>query len=121
MKKHLNDHLKRCKYNAKISLKVTAYFNKPDMSLSKVIKDTVLNSSVALVVSDVRPLNAVEGDGLIQFANAMIKVGAKAILPSRFTIKRSIEKSASSSIEKLIEEVNKTIKKYSLVDITTDL
>ena len=31
------------------------------MSLSKVIKDTVLNSSVAFVVSDVRPLSAVEG------------------------------------------------------------
>ena len=98
------------------------------MSLSKVIKDTVLNSSVAFVVSDVRPLSAVEGDGLIQFANAMIKVGAsrgivdaKAILPSRFTIKRRIEKSASSSSERLIEEVNKAIKKYSLVGITTNL
>ena len=125
---HLNNHLKRCKYNAKISPKVIAYFGKFDMSLSKVIKDTVLNSSVAFVVSNVRPLSAVEGDGLIQFANAMIKVGAtqgivdaKAILPSRFTIKRSIEKSASSSSEKLIEEVNKAIKKYSLVGITTDL
>ena len=82
------------------------------MSLTKVIKDTVLNSSVAFVVSDVRPLSVVEGDGLIQFANAMIKVGAthgivdaKAILPSRFTIKRSIEKNALSSREKLIEEV----------------
>ena len=59
------------------------------MSLSKVIKDTVLNSSVAFVVSDVRPFSAVEGDGLIQFTNAMIKVGAahgivdaKAILPN---------------------------------------
>ena len=36
----------------------------------------MLNSSVAFVVSDVRPLSAVEGDGLMQFANAMIKVGA---------------------------------------------
>ena len=95
------------------------------MSLSKVIKDTVLNSSVAFV-SDVRPLSAVKGDR--QFANAMIKVGAthgivdaKAIFPSRFTIKRSTEKSVSSSSEKLIEEVNKAIKKYSLVGITTDL
>ena len=77
----------------------------------------MLNSSITFVVSDVRPLSAVEGDGLIQFANAMIKVGAthgivdaKAILPSRFTVKRSIEKSASSSNEKLIEEVNKDIK-----------
>ena len=43
------------------------------------------------------------------------------ILPSKFTIKRSIEKSASSSSEKLIEEVNKAIKKYSLVGITADL
>ena len=101
---HLNDHLKRCKYNAKISPKATAYFSKSDMSLLKIIKDTVLNSSIAFVVSDVRPLSAVKGDGLIQFANAMIKVGAthgivdaKAILPFRFTIKRSIEKSASSS------------------------
>ena len=92
------------------------------MSLSKVIKDTALNSSVAFVVSDVRPLNAVEDDGLIQLANAMIKVGAthgivdaKAILPSRYTIKRSIEKSASSFCEKLIEKVSKAIKKYSLV------
>ena len=125
---HLNDHLKRCKYNAKISPKITAYFTKSDISLSKVKKDTVLNSSVAFVASDVRPLSAVEGDGLIQFANAMIKVGAthgivdaKAILPSRFTIKRSIEKSASFSSEKLIEEVNKAIKKSSLVGITTDL
>ena len=124
---HLND-LKRCKYKAKISPKVTAYFSKSDMSLSKVIKDTVLNSSVAFVVSDVRPLSAVEDDGLIQFASAMIKIGAthgivdaKAILPSRFTIKRTIEKSASSSSEKLIEEVNKAIKKYSLVSITTYL
>ena len=58
---YLNDHLKRCKYNAKIFSKVTAYFSKSDMSLSKVIKDTVLNSSVAFVVSDVRPLSAVEG------------------------------------------------------------
>ena len=41
---HLNDHLKQCKYNAKIFPKVTAYFSKSDMSLSKVIKDTVLNS-----------------------------------------------------------------------------
>ena len=88
----------------------------------------MLNSSIAFFVSDVRPLNAVEGDGLIQFANAMIKVGAthgivdaKAILPSRFTIKRSIAKSALSSSEKLIEEINKAIKKYSLVGITTDL
>ena len=104
---HLNDHLKRCKYNAKISLKVTAYFSKSDMSLSKIIKDTVLNSSVAFVVSDVRPLSAMEGDGLVQFANAMIKLGAthgivdaKAILPSRFTMERSIEKSASSLNEK---------------------
>ena len=125
---HLNDHLKQCKYNAKISPKVTAYFSKCDMSLSKVIKDTVLNSSVAFVVSDVRPLSAVEGDGLIQFANAMIKVGvtrgivdAKAILSFKFTIKRNTEKKASSSSEKLIEEVNKAIKKYSLVRITTDL
>ena len=48
MEQHnLNDHLKQVKYNAKISLKVTAYFSKSDMSLSKVIKDTVLNSSVA--------------------------------------------------------------------------
>ena len=68
-----------------------------------------------------------EGDELIQFAKAMIKVGtihsivdAKAILPSRFAITSSIEKSASSSSEKLIEEVNKAIKKYSLVGITTD-
>ena len=83
------------------------------MSLSKVIKDTLLNSSVTFVVSDVRPLSTVEGDGLIRFANAMIKVGAthgivdaKAILPSSFTIKRSVEESASSSSEKLIEEVN---------------
>ena len=45
---HLNDHLKRCKYNAKISPKVTAYFSKSGMSLSKVIKNTVLNSSVNL-------------------------------------------------------------------------
>ena len=125
---HLNDHLKRCKYNAKISLKVTAYFSKSDMSLSKVMKNTVLNSSVAFVVSDVRPLSAMEGDGLIQFANAMIKVGAtqgivdaKAVLPSRFTIKKSIEKSVSSLSEKLIEEVNKAIKKYSLVGITIEL
>ena len=58
----------------------------------------------------------------------MIKVGAthgivnaKVILPSRFTIKKSIEESASSSSEKLIEEVYKAIKKYSLVGITTDL
>ena len=58
----------------------------------------------------------------------MIKVGAthgidnaEAILPSRFTVKRSIEKSASSSSEKLIEEINKAIKKYSLVGIITDL
>ena len=92
------------------------------MSLSKVIKDTVLNSSVAFVVSDVRPLSAVEGDELIQFTNAMIKVeathgivDAKAILLSRFTIKKSIEKSASSSSKKLIEKVNKVIKKYILV------
>ena len=105
---HLNDHLKRCKYNSKISPKVTAYCSKSDMSLSKVIKNTVLNSSVAFVASDVRPLSAVESDGLIQFANAMIKVGAtysivdaKAILPSRFTIKKSIEKSVSCSSEKL--------------------
>ena len=35
---HLNDHLKQCNYNAKISPKVTAYFNKSDTSLSKVIK-----------------------------------------------------------------------------------
>ena len=40
--------------------------SKSNMSLSKVIKDTVLNSSVAFVVSDVRPLSAVEGDGLIR-------------------------------------------------------
>ena len=119
---HLNDRVKQCKYNAKISPKVTAYFSKSDISLSKVIKDTVLNSSVAFVVSDVRPLSAMEGDGLIQFANAMTKVevthglvDAKAILPSRITIKRSIEKSASSSTEKLIKEVNKVIKKYSLL------
>ena len=125
---HLNDRLKRCKYNAKISPKVTAYFSKSKMSLSKVIKDTVLNSSVAFVVSDVRPSSAVEVDGLIQFANAMIKVGAthgivdaKTILPSRFTIERSIEKSASSSSEKLIKEVNKAIKKYSLVGVITGL
>ena len=92
------------------------------MSLSKVIKDTVLSSSVAFVVSDVRPSSAVEGDELIQFVNAMIKVGAthgivdaKAILPSRFTLKRSIEKSASFSSKKLIEEANKAIKKYSFV------
>ena len=59
------------------------------MSLSKVIKDTVLNSSIAFVVSDVKPLSAVEGNGLIQFANAITKVGAahgivdaKAILPN---------------------------------------
>ena len=98
------------------------------MSLSKVIKDTVLNSSVTFVVSNVKPLSAVEGDGLIQFENVIIKVGAthgivdaKAILPSRFTIKISIEKSASSSSEKLIEEVNQVIKKYSLVGIATDL
>ena len=96
---HLNDHLKRCKYNAKISPKVTAYFSKSDTSLSKVIKDPMLNSSVASDVSDVRPLSAVEGDGLIQFSNAMIKVGAthgitdaQAILLSRFTVKRNIEK-----------------------------
>ena len=50
------------------------------MSLSKVIKDTVFNSSVAFVVSDVRSLSAVEGDGLIQFANAMIKIGAHMAL-----------------------------------------
>ena len=125
---HLNDHLKRCKYNAKISPEVTAYFSRSDMSLSKVIKDPILNSSIALAVSDVRPLSAVEGDGLIQFSNAMIKVGAthgivdaQAILLSRFTVKRNIEKSASFSSQKLIEEVNKAIKKYSLVDITTDL
>ena len=49
---HLNDHLKQCKYDAKISPKVTAYFSESDMSLSKVIKDTVLNSLVAFVVSD---------------------------------------------------------------------
>ena len=125
---HLNDHLKQCKYNAKISPKVTAYFSKCDTSLSKVTKTTVLNSSVAFVVLDVRPLSAVEGDGLIQFSNTMIKVGAthgivdaKAILPTRFTIKRSIEKSVSSKSEKLIEEVNTAIKKNILVDITTDL
>ena len=46
------------------------------MSLSKVIKNAVLNSSIAFVVSHIRPLSAVEGDGLIQFANTMIKVGA---------------------------------------------
>ena len=110
---HLNDHLKRCKYNAKISLKVTVYFSMSDMSFSKVIKDTVINSSVAFVVSDVRPLSAVEGDGLIQFAKVGATHGivdAKAILPSRFTIKRSIEKSALSSSEKLIEEVNRLLK-----------
>ena len=52
---HLNDHLKRCKYNAKISPKVTAYFrkseispkvtayfSKSDMSLSKAIVATPL-------------------------------------------------------------------------------
>ena len=38
---HLNDHLKQCKYNAKISPKVTAYFSKSNTSFSKVIKDTV--------------------------------------------------------------------------------
>ena len=72
----------------------------------------MLNSSVASDVSDVRPLSAVEGDGLIQFSNAMIKVGAthgiadaQAILPSRFTVKRNIEKSVLSSSEKLIEEI----------------
>ena len=88
----------------------------------------MLNSSVAFVVSEVRSLSAVEGDGLIPFAHALIKVGAthgivdaKAILPSRFTIKRSREKSASPSSKKLIEEVNKAIKKSSLVGITTDL
>ena len=77
----------------------------------------MLNSSIAFVVSNVRPLSAVEGDGLIQFANAMIKVGAthgivdaKPILPYRFAIKRSIEKSASSSSEKVIEEVNNAFK-----------
>ena len=94
---HLNDHSKNdANIMLKISPKVTAYFSKSDMSLSKVIKDTVLNSSVAFIASDVRPLSAVEGNGLIQFANAMIKVGAthgivdaKAILLSRFTIKRS--------------------------------
>ena len=109
-------------YNAKISPKVIAYFSKSDMNLSKVIKDTVLNSSVAFVVSDVRPLSAVAGNGLIKFANAMIKVGAthgivdaKEILPSRFTIKRSIEKIASSSSKKLIEKVNKAIKKLVLL------
>ena len=76
------------------------------MSLSKVIEDKLLNTSVTFAVSDVRPLSAVEGDGLIQFANAMIKVGAthgivdaKTILPSRFTIKRSIEKSASFQVK----------------------
>ena len=73
---HLNDNLKQCKYNAKISPNSTAYFSKSDMSLSKVIKDPVINSSVAFVVSDVRRLSAVEGDRLIEFANAMIKVGA---------------------------------------------
>ena len=77
----------------------------------------MLNRSVAFFVSDARLLSAVEGDGLIQFANAMIKVGAthgivdtKLILPFRFTIKRRIEKSTSSSSERLIEEVNKAIK-----------
>ena len=127
---NLNEHLKRCKYNLKIFSKITAYFSKSDMSLSKVVKITVLNtgSSVAFVISDVRPLSGVEGGGLIQFANAMIKVGAthgivdtKAILSYRFTIKTSIEKSASSLSKKLIEEINKAIKKYSLVGITTDL
>ena len=59
---HLNDPLKiYC--NAKIFLKVAANFSKFDMSFSKVIKDTVLNSSVAFVASDVRPLSAVEDDG----------------------------------------------------------
>ena len=38
---HLNDHLKRCKYNAKISPKVTAYFSTSGMNSSKVIKDRV--------------------------------------------------------------------------------
>ena len=71
-----NPDLKQCNYNAKISFKVTVSFSKSDMSFSKVIKDTMLNSSVAFVVTDVRPLSAVEGDGLIQFANAIIKVGA---------------------------------------------
>ena len=36
-------------YNAKIFPKVTAYFSMSDMSLSKVMKDTMLNSSVALL------------------------------------------------------------------------
>ena len=58
--------------NAEISPEVTAYFSKSDKSLSKVIKDTVLNSSIAFVVSDVRPLSAVESDKLIQFANAIV-------------------------------------------------
>ena len=44
--------LKRCRYNTKISLKVTSYFSKSDISLSKTMKDTVLNSCslVAVVV-----------------------------------------------------------------------
>ena len=47
---HLNDHLKRCRYNGKISPEVTSYFSKSDISLSNTIKDIALNSSVAFVV-----------------------------------------------------------------------
>ena len=78
-----------------------------------------------LFLSDVRPLSAVEGDGLIQFANAMIKVGTthgcKSNTSFQIHYKKKHKKSASFSSEKLIEEVNKAIKKYSLVGITTYL
>ena len=47
---HLNDYMKRYRYNAKISPKVTLYFSKSDIRLSKTIEDTVLTSSVAFVV-----------------------------------------------------------------------
>lgn len=75
-------------------------------------KDTITRLSVNFVCNDIRPFDAVHGEGFFALAQGLIDVGARAgrvdvkqLLPDPTTVSRSVNKYAEEIRQKLIPEL----------------
>lgn len=124
---HLRRHADGCSSCASTgTTSVTSFFKA--CSIPKAAKQHVTEKCVDFVCRDIRPFNAIEGEGFLELAQSLINVGvrygqvkAADVLPDRTTVSNYIAKRAKEMKETVvIPHIKKHLNKWG-GGVTTDM
>ena len=125
---HLKRHVEHCISSTSQSSGRQLKLPFKNCGVARQAKSDALNAAVSVVVKDLRPFSVFDGEGMKEFAQTCIDIGAKygkltveEVLPSRNTIAKKVKSTALDQKTNLLASLKLAISNNSGFGVTSDL